>query len=599
MAALAAGLLAPAPAPVAAAPVWQDAACYSDPSGDTVDTADGSPGSGAEADIFAWCATYEAPADGAEPLLELRADIVSAVDPTILPNWESEDTALTAEVDTDGDPGTTGDGVVVRYALEDGELTATATHRDDGAFACEGDARWEQRVEEGVDTFDGTYVVAGIPGSCLDDATAVTVTVTMSFDGSGSIEQDVTDPSGSIPAAPRQCPGPDDAFVPGEITTFRVACGIGGTEAITQAIAFSHYSWNPSAASWVVLARNDDYADALAGSALAFGLGPLLFTHSPASAGPAGADPERLAPNTLTELQRVLPAGGTVYLMGGVAAIAGGVETQLTGLGYQVVRFAGASREETAVLAAAEVRRVVEDFAANTEFPDLRSVIVTTRGNWPDAVVAGAVAALWGFPVLLTPPDSLHPATRAYLETLQPEQIYVIGGTAAIATPVREQLEPLAVGVDGRAYCTLDDGRIVNACRVGGATRVLTALGIGELARFLLGQHPDLPFSNPDATYGIAVNLFRGDAFAHALAATTPAAQGGGAVFIPLEGDAGTAIGEDTRVWLRDCLPELDNLILAGDRDLVSDDAAQMIRNELLEPTEPGAAEGLFCRPPE
>ena len=52
-------------------------------------------------------------------------------------------------------------------------------------------------------------------------------------------------------------------------------------------------------------------------------------------------------------------------------------------------------------------------------------------------------------------------------------------------------------------------------------------------------------------------------------------------------------------MWLRDCLPELDNLILAGDRDLISDDAAQMIRNELLEPPEPGAAEGLYCRPPE
>ena len=84
--------------------------------------------------------------------------------------------------------------------------------------------------------------------------------------------------------------------------------------------------------------------------------------------------------------------------------------------------------------------------------------------------MAGAIAGLWGMPVLLTPTDSLHPATRAYLEQLQPEQIYVIGGTAAIATPVREALEPLAVGVDGRAYCTLADGQIINACRVGGAT---------------------------------------------------------------------------------------------------------------------------------
>ena len=86
-----------------------------------------------------------------------------------------------------------------------------------------------------------------------------------------------------------------------------MACGIGGTEPVTQAIAFSQYTFGPYNADWVVVARDDDYADALAGSALAFGLGPLLYTHSPASAAAAGADPERVAPNTLTELQRVLP----------------------------------------------------------------------------------------------------------------------------------------------------------------------------------------------------------------------------------------------------------------------------------------------------
>ena len=233
-----------------------------------------------------------------------------------------------------------------------------------------------------------------------------------------------------------------------------------------------------------------------------------------------------------------------------------------------------------------------------TEFPDLRSAIVATRGtgrtpSWP-ARSRGCGACR----CRPTPTDSLHPATRAYLEQLQPEQIYVIGGTAAIATPVREALEPLAVGVDGRAYCTLADGRIINACRVGGATRVLTALGIGELARFLLGQHPTSrsptrtprtasrsTSSGPTGTRtssppprrrrrAVAPCSSRSRATAAPPSARTPA--------------SGSATAS-----------ELDNLILAGDHDLISDDAAQMIRNELLEPTEPGAAEGLYCRPPE
>ena len=88
----------------------------------------------------------------------------------------------------------------------------------------------------------------------------------------------------------------------------------------------------------VVLARADDYPDALVGAALAAARNaPLLF-----------ANGGSLTPATQAEIQRVLPAGGTVYLLGGTAAIPASVATSLTALGFVPTRYAGADRFGTA-----------------------------------------------------------------------------------------------------------------------------------------------------------------------------------------------------------------------------------------------------------
>ena len=84
----------------------------------------------------------------------------------------------------------------------------------------------------------------------------------------------------------------------------------------------------------VVLASGEGFADALAGVPLAaYKQGPLLLTE------PAG-----LTKTTEDEIKRVLPAGATVYVLGGQAAISSAVDSQLRADGYQVTRYAGADR---------------------------------------------------------------------------------------------------------------------------------------------------------------------------------------------------------------------------------------------------------------
>ncbi len=87
---------------------------------------------------------------------------------------------------------------------------------------------------------------------------------------------------------------------------------LSGADRFATAVAISNTEF-PAAgtAGAVVLARSDDYPDALVGTALAAArTAPLLF----ASGG-------SLSPPTQAEIVRVLPAGRTVYLLGGVSAI--------------------------------------------------------------------------------------------------------------------------------------------------------------------------------------------------------------------------------------------------------------------------------------
>ncbi len=110
----------------------------------------------------------------------------------------------------------------------------------------------------------------------------------------------------------------------------------------------------------VVLATAANYPDALIGTALAAAKNaPLLFVSGSLSA------------STKADIVRVLPAGGTVYLLGGTAAIPDSVKTALTALGFTVTRYAGTDRYGTALAVAAGMGNPSTVFlATGTNFPD-------------------------------------------------------------------------------------------------------------------------------------------------------------------------------------------------------------------------------------
>ena len=168
---------------------------------------------------------------------------------------------------------------------------------------------------------------------------------------------------------------------------------IAGNDRFATAVAASVSTFPATAsASAVVLASGDSFPDALVGVTLTASLNaPLLLT--------SGAT---LPSVTKTEILRVLPAGGTVYLLGGTASVPNSIASQLSSMGYHTTRYAGSDRFGTALAVAAALGNPT-------------TVMLVDGSTFADALAAGPAAAHVHAAVLLTNGSSLPAADAAYL----------------------------------------------------------------------------------------------------------------------------------------------------------------------------------------
>lgn len=217
---------------------------------------------------------------------------------------------------------------------------------------------------------------------------------------------------------------------------------VAGADRVDTAIAIAELEDAPVPA--VVLARADDFADALVGGPLAAHLGaPLLLTRS-----------SRLDDRVAAAIGRLGPE--RVVLLGGEAALGAAVADALAG-DYELERIAGADRYATA---AAIARRLQEGDGDAGEDPG--GAYVATGEVFADALAVAPLAAHAGRPILLARPGSLPDATAAFLADHAPAEIVVVGGPAAVGDAVVQAL-------DG-------EGRTVR--RVAGAERYATAAAV-------------------------------------------------------------------------------------------------------------------------
>ncbi len=270
-------------------------------------------------------------------------------------------------------------------------------------------------------------------------------------------------------------------------------------------------------ASHVVLSRDDLFADSLVGAALT-DTGPLLLTGQ-----------KVLLEVVATELDRVLAPLGTVYLLGGPAALDPAVEDAVRNAGFIPRRLAGETRVETALEVADEVR---------SRHPDRDEVMLARAfgdgtAAWADAIAAGGLAAAAGVPIVVTHTDRLDAPVRAWLDADAPALTVVLGGPAAIA-------EPTIVGVP-------------NPERVWGDDRQGTA---ADLARRGWGV------SETGARRAVVIDARETDAWGVGLAAAGLAAD----VRVPIL-TLTTDVADTVRPLVRTCGPaEVDVAVIGSGR---------------------------------
>lgn len=215
---------------------------------------------------------------------------------------------------------------------------------------------------------------------------------------------------------------------------------IEGADRIATAVAISGQAFQT--ATTVVMAGGSNSVDALVGGPLAASLGaPLLLTAT-----------SELPQIVADELKRL--DAEEVVLLGGLSAISDVVADRLSTSGLEVTRVAGATRYETAA-------RVAQ------AMPAWDGAFVASGTSPVDAVVAGAVAASRGWPVLLVEPDSVPDDTRTALIDNKVDQVIVIGGEAVVSSAVEAVLAELSTG---------------GVIRIGGVNRYHTATMLHEAA---------------------------------------------------------------------------------------------------------------------
>ncbi|MDD2282610.1 MAG: cell wall-binding repeat-containing protein [Eubacteriales bacterium] len=226
---------------------------------------------------------------------------------------------------------------------------------------------------------------------------------------------------------------------------------LSGDDRYETAAAISEYGWQK--ADTVVLARGDDYADALSGVPLAHALGaPMLLTNK-----------TNLSNAAKTEINRL--QAKDVYLLGGAGALSQNIEKELTELGLNVLRVYGSNRYETAAEVARELAKISTPAKA----------VLAYAFNFPDALAAASYAAIEGFPILLVSKDTLPGPTQTVIEELSLSDFIVVGGTGVISDTLANSLPSRRVSGSDRFETAVELAKYFNP----GTERLYLATGLG------------------------------------------------------------------------------------------------------------------------
>lgn len=197
----------------------------------------------------------------------------------------------------------------------------------------------------------------------------------------------------------------------------------------------------------VIIASGSNFPDALTGSVLSRKFNaPILLVDKTVSG----------SFNAVNYIKGQLVKGGTIYVLGGKASVDDRFLDYLKSQGYNVKRLGGSDRFATN-------KTIVNSMNVEKGTP----VIIANGYGFADALSISSVAALKGYPIIMSNKMNLPSDIKSTINDIQPSKVFLIGGEGSLSNSLIDELKNIV--------SSLDDSSIV---RIGGNTRYETSLNI-------------------------------------------------------------------------------------------------------------------------
>lgn len=198
----------------------------------------------------------------------------------------------------------------------------------------------------------------------------------------------------------------------------------------------------------VIVASGKDFPDALSGSVLSKKYNaPILLLNNSLSE----------STETIDYIKNHLDKSGNIYVLGGTGSISNDFTNYMKNQGFNnIIRLGGKDRFDT------------NKFIVNSMNLQKGTPVVITNGyGFADSLSVSSVAAVKGYPILMTDASSLPNETKNVLSDIQPSEVYVIGGTGVVSDNIINEVKSLVP--------SLSTDKIT---RISGQTRYDTSLEI-------------------------------------------------------------------------------------------------------------------------
>lgn len=199
---------------------------------------------------------------------------------------------------------------------------------------------------------------------------------------------------------------------------------LSGNDRYETSINIANYSKSAQLNS-VIVVSGEGFADALSGSILqSLGNSPVMLINKSV----------RNSDKTLSYIESNLKKDGTIYILGGEASVNAEFENYFKEKGFSgVVRLGGKDRYETNI-----------KIANSVNVKEGTPIVIANGENFPDALSISSAAAYNGYPIFITPSNSIPKAVEEKVKEIKPSKVYVIGGTGSINSSTEDKLKEIS-----------------------------------------------------------------------------------------------------------------------------------------------------------